>query len=289
MELFYNTDAEDTYKKLGFFKTKLGDTGLLNEFIFETDKLIKSLPVEYKKGFHALALANEPEIRIASSNLVSKYIVPILSGIVKEGAQIIPGVHMLKFSGIKGNLGLHQDSSHIDELNALYATAWIPLQDVNFFNGCLRLVPGSHIFGNRQRGLTIPDLSAQKTITQKIKKRLLLNRYNLSIPAKKGEVIFFHPAVLHGSSLNLTLHTRIACTCMVKAGGSELLHYFRDSETPAGKVDVFRITKDYYYTNNFMVRPSKDATYLRTEDLKFNKIDFSQIAKSYKQAKSLIY
>lgn len=277
MQLFKDSKIEEEYKKLGYCKLKLMDPLEYDAIIDKTNQLLKSLPSKYKKGFHVLALAEEPAIRQESNKIITEYLTPkLLDLFVKENVEVIPGVHAIKQPGIRGNLGLHQDSSHVNEDQYLYATTWIPLQDVTLRNGCIRVVPGSHLFGNRQRGLTIPDpLAAQHR---------LLKKFLVPVPVKKGEIILFHSALFHGSSFNLTLKPRVAVMGMVKPKESPFLHYFNDKDTPAGKVDVFKVEPEFFYRNNVFERPVKEAEYFGTEDIKFTPIDVKHLQAMYKLA-----
>lgn len=277
MQLFKDIDVDTDYKKLGYCKLTLMDPSEYDELIEQTNALLKGLPSKYKKGFHVLGLAEEPAIRLASNAIIAKYLKPgLLKLFVDDLVEMVPGIHVIKQPGIRGNLGLHQDSSHLNESMFLYATAWIPLQDVTTRNGCLRMVPGSHLFGNRQRGLTIADPLA--------KQRPILKKHMLPLPVKKGEVILFHSALFHGSSFNLSLKPRIAVMGMIKPKASPFLHYFKDNKTPEGKVDVFEVQPDFFYKNDVFKRPEKDALFLGSEDIGFTPIDANYLNEMYKLA-----
>ena len=76
-------------------------------------------------------------------------------------------------------------------------TAWVALDDVDEENGCMSMVPGSHLWGNQIAFLnTLPSFDAMPAEFQghKIEVR--------RCPVRKGEVHFHHALVWHGSHAN---------------------------------------------------------------------------------------
>ena len=84
-------------------------------------------------------------------------------------------------------------------------SAWIALDDVDYENGCMSMVPGSHRWGDAQALLeTVPDYES------------LPDRYQghqvevVPCPVKKGEVHFHHALTWHGSHANTSARHRRA-------------------------------------------------------------------------------
>jgi phytanoyl-CoA hydroxylase len=100
-------------------------------------------------------------------------------------------------------------------------SAWIALDDVDEKNGCMSMVPGSHLWGNCIEFLQgLPDFTAmpERYEGHEIEVR--------RVPVKKGEVHYHHSLTWHGSHENHSGRPRraIAChymtekTCFVASG-----------------------------------------------------------------------
>ena len=107
-------------------------------------------------------------------------------------------------------------------------SAWIALDDVDEENGCMSMVPGSHLWGNCIELLQgLPDFESMPRSHEghDIEVR--------RVPVKKGEVHYHHGLTWHGSHANKSgRHRRaIACHYMTEktrfvASGNHLMHRF---------------------------------------------------------------
>ncbi|TVQ24659.1 MAG: phytanoyl-CoA dioxygenase family protein [Spirochaetaceae bacterium] len=109
-----------------------------------------------------------------------------------------------------GTTAWHQDAPYWPAIEPMTeVSAWIPFDDADVENGCMWMVPGSHLWGNqidflhRQRDqhkegrdfatmdeFTIPD--GGKTISPR----------PVACPVRRGEVHFHHALTWHGSPHN---------------------------------------------------------------------------------------
>ncbi|MEZ0325688.1 MAG: phytanoyl-CoA dioxygenase family protein [Fimbriimonas sp.] len=109
----------------------------------------------------------------------------------------------------------HQDSPYWPTLEPKdqQVTAWVALDDVDEENGCMRMVPGSHLWGNHIKFLeAIPSYDEMPT---EFEGRPITVH---SCPVKKGEVHYHHALTWHGSGANLSGRPRRAVA----------LHYMTD-------------------------------------------------------------
>jgi phytanoyl-CoA hydroxylase len=101
--------------------------------------------------------------------------------------------------GLAAQTGWHQDQGvalpEADETDVL--TVWLPVTDANLENGCLQVIPGSHRVdltthcpGGVDGGLHIPDK--------------LLGGQPVSLPMKRGSVLFMHRRTKHASLPNVS-------------------------------------------------------------------------------------
>lgn len=122
----------------------------------------------------------------------------------------------------KGGVNMwHEDAPYWPIIEpATQVTAWIALDDVDAGNGCMSMVPGSHLWGSDIDFLeNLSDFNAMP------------NRYKdhdvkvVVCPVKKGQVHFHHSLTWHGSQANVSgrprraiaLHYMTEETCYVAA------------------------------------------------------------------------
>ena len=84
-------------------------------------------------------------------------------------------------------------------------SAWVALDDVDESNGCMSMVPGSHLWGNQIEFLhTLPSFDAMPPS---------LDGHQITVekrPVRKGEVHYHHALVWHGSHENTSGRPRRA-------------------------------------------------------------------------------
>ena len=137
-----------------------------------------------------------------------------------EIIDFVGGVFMGKSRSNQSRLYPHQDSSHLDERKAFSLYCWVPLQDVDFFNGAMQMLPGSHKFGNRFRSLNVPwDFQGYEDI---------MFRYMIQCPMKAGEAALFDAATIHYSPDNYSPDLRLACNYFLQPKNMPFMHYFLD-------------------------------------------------------------
>jgi ectoine hydroxylase-related dioxygenase (phytanoyl-CoA dioxygenase family) len=92
-------------------------------------------------------------------------------------------------------------------------SAWVALDDAGVDNGCMSMVPGSHLWGNHidfLRSLKSYDEMPATYEGREVKV--------VACPVKKGEVHFHHALTWHGSHANTSGRPRraIAIHCMTE-------------------------------------------------------------------------
>jgi ectoine hydroxylase-related dioxygenase (phytanoyl-CoA dioxygenase family) len=89
----------------------------------------------------------------------------------------------------------HQDNFYVRG-NLEIVTAWIPLQDTVYLNGCLAVMPGSQLLGPIEHDI--------KVLSKRDYPSRIFDREVRYVEVKKGDVVLFHSCLLHSSSLNLS-------------------------------------------------------------------------------------
>jgi len=130
----------------------------------------------------------------------------------------------------------HQDGPYWPILTPKnLVTAWTALDDVDESNGCMSMVPGSHLWGNHIRLLEgIEDFQQMPTNLAGHKVEVV------RCPVRKGEVHYHHAMTWHGSHGNASNRPRraIAIHYMAEnvcydAGGEHIMKRFVEVEDGA--------------------------------------------------------
>lgn len=141
---------------------------------------------------------------------------------------------MVKKNGDHSELLLHQDWSYVDEEKNISATLWLPLQPVHAGNGAFFFITGSHLWFNNLRSPTIPS----------IRVHALPQYAHLieTVDVAKGQILFFHPAIWHGSHPNPSPENRAVVAAIVKPKSAPLVHYHQIN----GWVRRYEISEDLF-------------------------------------------
>ena len=127
--------------------------------------------------------------------------IEIMTKIIGDNIKGVQSQLSFKLKNNEKRVGWHQDNGYgeLDPYNTV--TTITSFDDSNIDNGCIWLIPGSHLWGQQELGFRV---------TQKWKNEL--NEIDLSvnesdaipIPLKAGESIIFHCLMLHKSNPNRT-------------------------------------------------------------------------------------
>lgn len=99
--------------------------------------------------------------------------------------------------------------------------AWVALDDADATNGCLKLVPGSHLRTVEHDGQAAPGAS----FGRRIDPRHIDTSQVLAAPVPAGSVVFFHDLTLHASYPTTSGRERWAAICTYKDPLAEDLDY----------------------------------------------------------------
>lgn len=88
----------------------------------------------------------------------------------------------------------HQDYFYVKGSKST-VTAWIPLFDVRFHDGCLLVMPGSHSDGPIEHDVNI--------LGKKFYPSTIFDREVRYVEMKRGDVLFFDACLLHSSGNNI--------------------------------------------------------------------------------------
>jgi len=129
----------------------------------------------------------------------------------------------------------HQDSPYWPILRPkdVQLTAWVALDDVDEENGCMSMVPGTHLLGDNIPFLhSLKSFDAMPTEFQGHELRVV------PCPVASGQVHFHHPLTWHGSPANrsgrprraIALHFMTERAVFNAAGGHPMKQFFSGAD-----------------------------------------------------------
>jgi ectoine hydroxylase-related dioxygenase (phytanoyl-CoA dioxygenase family) len=125
-----------------------------------------------------------------------------------------------------GVVAWHQDYSYWTRSKPMqHLTSWVGLDDSTVENGCLRYIPGSHLWGYLGKPDLTGNMDGLKVFLDDKQKDDL--NHSLPIEMKKGHATFHHPLLVHGSFENSSDRPRRAFVLNVFADGT-----WTDSDEP---------------------------------------------------------
>lgn len=219
------------------------------------DEIVSSLRIIYEEykdvhraeginAFHATQDAKNPEL----ARRVDEKTKDCLRDLVAthfHNYRIVLGAFLIKEPGNDSVHPLHQDWNFTDESRFFSCNIWIPLDDVNRANGCLRFLPGSHhiapsIRPNFRFDWAFRDVAGECA------------DYLVDVPVNKGQCVVLNHAVVHSSWPNTSDKQRVVAILTLVPQEAELLHYFSED----GKaVEEYSITVEDIYSMSLGKRP----------------------------------
>ena len=142
---------------------------------------------------------------------------------------------------------LHQDWTFVDEERFRTVGIWCPLIDVDVHNGCVHVVPGSHLLNRKPRGslgrFPYPELLA--TIRERCLK---------PVPLKAGQAKVFDQRLFHASPPNLSGTLRVAAAGLLASRDARLRFYHQELAAPE-TLEVFEVDDAFFLRHRIGERP----------------------------------
>jgi hypothetical protein len=131
---------------------------------------------------------------------------------------------------------LHQDPSIVNETFRKSFQVWCPLIDVDQSNGCLQVIPKSHLLNSKPRHqFAFSVFPYSQNILS-----LMKHRYLSSEPMKAGQALIYDRRLFHGSYPNSTNIERLAIVCLL-APKNKPLHFCYQEVSSSDKIEIFEI------------------------------------------------
>lgn len=237
--IFNNPEQDKLFKEKGYIIIDLLDKST-------AEKLYKKA-IELDAGvdapFYTSLWSKDRTYRKTVNQLIEKEIGKEAIGLFHEYVPFF-GDLLVKRPSFTKDFPIHQDWTFVDEDIYSSVYVWVPLQDVNYLNGNLQVVEGSHLFLDKIRGANIK-------VSYEAIKPLIAQKYLRGIRLKAGQAIIFSQALLHASPPNRSFKTRIAMGLLMLPKEATIYHYFYDDK--AQKIKRIKADKEFYmhYSENF--------------------------------------
>jgi len=151
--------------------------------------------------------------------------------------KLFGGTFMVKSCADSTVLPLHQDWSVVEEKYRTFFI-WCPLMSVSIRNGCLFVLPGSHLYFQSLRSGSYPS--------DRFFLPPNLQHYLVDVPLRSGEAIIYSDDLFHGSHANNGSCDRVVVTARVMEEEANLVYYHKASER---HVDVYQADEEFYLTH----------------------------------------
>lgn len=275
---FKSSKIQNKIKKDGYCVINLLSKKEIDQLMLGFEQLKQSVSGDFGEQFWPSGRCPDPTIRKLAKSKIEEVVPARLKEIlVKDCFDFIGGTYLIKPPSAHSALNPHQDSSHVDEFKHFSIYAWIPLQDVSKKNGAVRVLPKSHYIDIKQRSLNVPWVFKEHTD--------LLNEYMIDIPMQAGQVLLFDAGLIHSSPPNMSENTRVAVNFYIHNNSCPFTHFYEDDETPKGMVELFEVTPDFYYSENFEEKPSSRYPFIGTQAKPFLEITSSELRRLLIQLK----
>uniref|UniRef100_UPI0025DEA7F3 phytanoyl-CoA dioxygenase family protein n=1 Tax=uncultured Mucilaginibacter sp. TaxID=797541 RepID=UPI0025DEA7F3 len=150
--------------------------------------------------------------------------------------QAFGAAFLFKMPSQNSELGIHQDWTIVDEEKFVALNCWIPLTDVNEFNGALSVIPGSHYPAYRtMRAPTAPFFFSGNEDA--------LIPHAIPMNVKAGEAVILNQSVIHYSPPNRSNKIRKAITAGIKSAGAPMRFHYKLPNSD--QLEVFDMPEDF--------------------------------------------
>jgi hypothetical protein len=145
---------------------------------------------------------------------------------------------MVKEGGGNNVMPLHADWTYVDENICSSYSVWIPLVDTNINNGCIGVIPYSHLLSHAVRGPGFLQWKHPAEIT-------LINELGELLPMKRGQALIYNHRTMHYSLPNNSSTVRPSINISLVPKGEKIIHY----AVPQGETEVlkFEVTDTNFF------------------------------------------
>jgi hypothetical protein len=250
------------------------------QFLEDTyHQLTKFTEYTIEEKFQNSGRFRSPEIRNFVMDNIGKFSKEFLPSVFDKDIydENTTGAFQIKPPSKVSELNPHQDAPVIDETKENGLFVWIPLCNITENNGAVLVLPGSHLWQNHQRSLNVSWVFEKHT--------KLLWKYMQPIYINRGDILVWDTAMIHASLPNISNEIRVAITTTLLPKNFKMVEYFKDKQTPKGKIEKYIVERSFWESENIMKRPPCPPNqFIKLEDEVFNRISKKEIINFIKNA-----
>lgn len=250
------------------------------QFLEDTyHQLTKFTEYTIEEKFQNSGRFRSPEIRNFVMDNIGKFSKEFLPSVFDKDIydENTTGAFQIKPPSKVSELNPHQDAPVIDETKENGLFVWIPLCNITENNGAVLVLPGSHLWQNHQRSLNVSWVFEKHT--------KLLWKYMQPIYMNRGDILVWDTAMIHASLPNISNEIRVAITTTLLPKNFKMVEYFKDKQTPKGKIEKYIVERSFWESEDIMKRPPCPPNqFIKLEDEVFNRISKKEIINFIKNA-----
>ena len=140
---------------------------------------------------------------------------PALHQLLGEGVRLSQVHHnciMTKQPRFSSMTGWHRDSRYWQFQRAELVSAWLALRNETPENGCLLVLPGSHLWS-----IASEQLDAAQFLRADLPQNQGLLAQAVAVPLQQGDVLLFHSNLFHAAGRNQTAQTKFSMVFTYRA------------------------------------------------------------------------
>lgn len=208
--------------------------------VAELTSAYRELELGDPQGCAPTTIHPSPAVRAAARDGIRRVLVPAVRRLLPDYRCVV-AAFVPKGVGPPSAMALHRDWSTCDEERFLSVEVWAPLGAAGRNDGGLVALAGSHRSAPPRRGsgMALDEVApGQRPEPGPVEPTLVV--------ASPGDVVVFHPGLLHGSGPNLGPGPRLAVISTFQPADAPLRHYSRRID---GTEVGFEVGEDHYLSD----------------------------------------
>lgn len=237
---------------------------IINELLKVYEEIRKNSAYEETNYYVNSVSFKSKEIKKITWEKVKEITMPHLSNVLNIDKLRIPisvGYCINPPNSISGSR-LHQDPNLVDEQNAYSIVLWVSLTDADSSNGCLKVIKGSHLWGNSLRSNFHVRWHFDEFVED------ILDKNVIDIPTKAGDIICFDPALIHGSGKNKTNKERLAIQISAIPNNETLITVIEENRL-FSKAKFYQIDENYFTEESVIQHPSAKYPVVKEQNMNY--------------------
>lgn len=236
--IFKDNKSQELFNKQGYLVVDLLDMHKIKSLDKKFNELNSN---NIEKGMVIGSIINDSEYKTKVENAINNIVSEEINKLFKNH-EIYNSSFVYKSPKTIYDFPPHQDNSMVDERKYYSINVWIPLVDIDFHNGPIYVLPGSHFTNNiSYRG---PNLGYDY-----IQHHNTVYKYAKPIFIKKGQAIILDHSLIHFSTPNFTNKTRKAIVVGIKSIHAPTYLYYYNNKNQ--KIQLYEIENLKYSYDKF--------------------------------------